>query len=62
MQIFLVRHGLPERMEVTEGVTDPPLASLGLRPALRGDLPDFLDLDAFRGRVTDALEQVMATP
>jgi 2,3-bisphosphoglycerate-dependent phosphoglycerate mutase len=131
MQLVLVRHGLPERMEVAVGVADPPLAALGLRQGqavaefladepvdavvsspmlrarqtaqpladvlglpvqivddlaeydsgqrfyvpvhqmhethaelwqqmLRGDLPDFVDLDAFRGRVTDALEQVIA--
>jgi broad specificity phosphatase PhoE len=131
MQIVLVRHGLPERMEVADGVADPPLARLGRQQAravaafladepveaivsspqlrarltaqpladlldvavqvvadlaeydsgersyvpvhqlhetnaemwqqmLRGDLPDFVDVDAFRTRVTTALEQVMA--
>jgi probable phosphoglycerate mutase len=131
MQIILVRHGLPERMDVAVGVADPPLAALGRRQAqaaaaflavesveaivsspmlrarqsaqpladalglplqivdelaeydsgqqsyvpvhempethaemweqmLRGDLPDFVDLDEFRARVTGALEQVIA--
>jgi probable phosphoglycerate mutase len=130
MQIVLVRHGLPERMDVTAGTADPPLAPLGLRQAravagfladgpvraivsspllraqetaaplaealgqpvelvddlaeydsgqqsyvpvhemretyaeiwqqmLRGDLPEFVDVEAFRGRVTGALEGII---
>jgi probable phosphoglycerate mutase len=130
MQIVLVRHGLPERMDVTTGTADPPLAPLGLRQAgalaafladepvraivsspllraqetaaplaealgqpvelvsdlaeydsgqqsyvpihemrethaemwqqmLRGDLPEFVDVEAFRDRVSGALERIM---
>lgn len=130
MQIVLVRHGLPERMDVTAGTADPPLAPLGRRQAravagfladepvraivsspllraqqtaaplaetlgqpvgladnlaeydsgqqsyvpihemrethaemwqqmIRGDLPEFVDVEAFRSRVTSALERIM---
>jgi probable phosphoglycerate mutase len=130
MQIVLVRHALPARMESIDGVADPVLTDLGRRQAaaaaeflsstpvqrivsspmlrarqtaaplaaalglpveldddlaeydsgqqayipvhemavshpelwqqmVRGELPDFVDLPAFRGRVVGALERIM---
>lgn len=35
MKLILVRHGLPERLEVKEGTADPPLAPVGREQAER---------------------------
>ena len=33
MELVLVRHGLPERVEVETGTADPPLSTLGRKQA-----------------------------
>lgn len=33
MELLLIRHGLPERIEVDDGVADPPLSAVGIGQA-----------------------------
>jgi 2,3-bisphosphoglycerate-dependent phosphoglycerate mutase len=59
MELLLIRHGLPVRRELTEGIADPELAADGIEQAKR--LGEYLSTEAIRAVYTSPLRRAMQT-
>jgi len=59
MELLLIRHGLPVRRELTEGIADPELSTAGLAQAEH--LADYLDSETIEAVYASPLRRALQT-